>query len=142
MKYAMTVQEDDNGTFLVGFPDVPIANAVADTRMDARKQGFSALETAFGICREQKGTFPLPCLLSAPYEPHVEIPLLVALKILLWNELVMQGVSCNELAHRMNQESVQVYHLFNWSPILPGELQTLEFAVRVLGYNFNISLTR
>lgn len=84
LDYPITLTPDTNGTLLVGFPDVPIANSVGDDRADALANAIDALESAFEIYINEGKPMPLPS--SDLGDAYVSVPAELADKILSWNE--------------------------------------------------------
>ncbi|ETF02196.1 transcriptional regulator [Advenella kashmirensis W13003] len=85
--YPVTLTPDDNGTFLVGFPDIPEANSVGDDEQEALLNAEDALEAALGIYFEEKRKIPLP---SKPQTDQrtITLPAPVTATVLLMNEML------------------------------------------------------
>lgn len=50
LNYPITLTPDSNGTYLVGFPDLPEANSVGDDLEDALRNAVASNPCAFGAC--------------------------------------------------------------------------------------------
>ena len=60
MVYPVNVAKDDNGTFLVSFPDVPEAHTFGNTVSEALTHAVDALLTAFDGYMADKTPVPSP----------------------------------------------------------------------------------
>ena len=89
LNYPITLTPDSNGTYLVGFPDLPEVNSVGDDLEDALRNAVDALETALDIYFEQKLPIPAP---SAPAKGQYTVasPLLDAAKLQSWNQACVE----------------------------------------------------
>ena len=85
LNYPITLTLDSNGTFLVGFPDIPEANSVGDSAVEAMANGVDALVTALAIYFEEDRSIPVPSE-PLPEQPVVALPALETAKVLLWNK--------------------------------------------------------
>ncbi|MGB6103284.1 MAG: type II toxin-antitoxin system HicB family antitoxin [Pusillimonas sp.] len=135
LTYPITLTPDDNGTFLVQFPDVPEAITVADDETEALVNGQEALEAAIEIYFDEKRVVPPP---SKPKRGQlsVTLPAIVAAKVLLANEMVSQGVRKAELARRLNVHMPQVDRLVNLRH--SSKLESIELAFQKLGKSLDI----
>ena len=85
LNYPITLTLDSNGTFLVGFPDIPEANSVGDSAVEAMANGVDALVTALAIYFEEDRSIPVPSE-PLPEQRVVALPALETAKVLLWNK--------------------------------------------------------
>jgi antitoxin HicB len=60
LKYPAILKKDDNGTWLVTFPDFDDAVTFGETRQEARAQAIDALETAILFRLKQELDIPVP----------------------------------------------------------------------------------
>jgi antitoxin HicB len=99
------------GTFyLVTFPDIPEAITQGDNREHALEMAAEALESAMDFYFEGRRAVPEP---SKPKRGQalVELPVSVAAKVLLLNEMIHQAVRPAELARRLNTTPQEVNRL-------------------------------
>jgi antitoxin HicB len=105
LSYRIELAPDDNGTFLVTCPQLPIVVTFGETEEAAKSHAVDAIETAIASMIDDGEDIPLP-----DYEPgiSVDIPLLTALKVNLYWALRASGITRAELARRLgwNRESV------------------------------------
>lgn len=90
LSYPITLTPDSNGSYLVGFPDLPEANSVGDDEKEALLNAVDALAVAIDIYFDERRPVPMP---SKPAEGQatVSLPALEAAKVLLWNETLNRG---------------------------------------------------
>jgi antitoxin HicB len=112
MDYRIILTPDDNGTFLVTFPDVPEATSFGETEEEARAHAVDALETALAARMGDQAEIPAP-VRPKRGEDFVTLPTLSALKIALYREMRAQGVRQAELARRIGVHPPQVGRLLD-----------------------------
>jgi antitoxin HicB len=68
-KYAIVLEPDDNGTFLVSFPDLPEAHTFGETQDDALTHAVDALVTALEarIADRDPISHPTPVVEGQPF---------------------------------------------------------------------------
>ncbi|WP_414451525.1 type II toxin-antitoxin system HicB family antitoxin [Burkholderia sp. 22PA0099] len=135
LSYPVTLTPDSNGSQLVTFPDVPEAISVGDNVDDALIQALDALEAALEIYFDEKRPIPMPSAATAD-QRVVTLPVLVASKILLANEMVKQKVRKAELARRLNVNQVQVDRLLKFSH--GSKIEMVEAALSALGKRLEV----
>ena len=134
--YPARLARDGDG-FLVTFPDIPEAITSGNTREEALEMAADALVTAMDFYFEDRRKVPLP---SAPKRGQelVDLPPSVAVKVLLLNELLDQGLRNAELARRMHTSPQEVTRLTNLHH--PTKIDTVAKALQVLGRRLEVSL--
>ena len=137
LKYPYTLIPDTNGTLLVQFPDVPEALTVGDTPEEARLNAKEALEAALEIYFDQKRPIPMPSICRREDE-SILLPALVTAKVLLANEMIVQGIRKTELAHRMDMHMPQIDRLLDLRH--SSKIETVEAALRQLGRRLDVQL--
>jgi len=110
MKYAVRLSKDDNGTFLVRVPDVPEAITYGDTKEEALARAVDAILTVFDECIRTRRPIPAP---RTPGSTVVEIPLLEAAKVTLYQTMADQHVTKSELGRRLRVHLPQVDRILN-----------------------------
>lgn len=137
LNYPVTLTPDDNGTFLVGFPDFPEANSVGDDKDDALRNAVDALETALSICFDERRPVPLPSAANAG-DAVVALPALETAKVLIWNEMFERKLRKADLARMLNVHTPQVDRLFDLGH--SSKIEFVEQAAKALGKTLNVSL--
>lgn len=137
LNYPVTLVPDDNGTFLVGFPDFPEANSVGDDKEDALANAVDALETALSIYFDERRPVPLPSAASAG-DAVVALPALETAKVLIWNEMFERKLRKADLARMLNVHTPQVDRLFDLGH--SSKIEFVEQAAKALGKTLNVSL--
>jgi antitoxin HicB len=137
LSYPITLTPDSNGTFLVGFPDIPEANSVGNDEDEALLNALDALETALEIYFDERRPIPMPSKAKRG-QLVVELPALETSKVLIWNEMLAQEVRKAELARRLGVHMPQVDRLFDIRH--SSKLEFVEEAAHALGKKLSVSL--
>jgi antitoxin HicB len=125
----------DGKFFLVTFPDIPEAITQGDDREHALQMAAEALESAMEFYFDDHRTVPKP---SAPKkgQPLVELPVSVAAKVLLLNEMLQQKVRPAELARRIGTTPQEVNRLTNIRHA--SKIDGIAVAMKALGKTLEI----
>jgi antitoxin HicB len=137
LNYPITLTPDSNGTFLVGFLDIPEANSVGDDENEARRNAVEALITVLEVYFDEHRPVPLP----SPPEPNqavVTLPALETAIVLLWNEMHAQAIRKADLARMLNVHTPQIDRLFDLKH--SSKIEFVEQAANVLGKSLAVSL--
>ena len=128
--YPVDLKPDDNGTILVGFPDVPVAHTFGDDEADALARAADALETAFIALIGDRERVLRP---SRPRrgQKMVTLPVLSAAKLALYEAMREAGVKKAELARRLSWHMPQVDRLLDLRHA--SRMDQLEAALAALG---------
>jgi len=102
LQYPAVLERDDNGTWLVTFPDFDDAVTFGDTREQALARAVDALETVIISHMNHKLAVPTPS--PGRGKPLVSISPLTAAKALLYSELRAQNISIRQLAQKLRGE--------------------------------------
>ncbi len=129
LQYPAMLEKDDNGTFLVTFPDFDDAVTYGDTREEALDHAVDALETV--ILSRMKHRLDIPTPSAARGKPLVGIPPLTAAKALLYKELHEQNISIRQLAHKLKCEYPVAHRLLDVSR--KTQVNEIARALHVLG---------
>jgi antitoxin HicB len=110
MRYPVQLEPQEEGGFVVTFPDIPEAITQGEDTEDALKRAADALETALEFYFEARRPVPAP---SRPRRGQrtVELPVSLAAKVLLLNEMLRQKVRPAELARRIGTTPQEVNRL-------------------------------
>ena|SRR5450830_127067 len=112
MLYPATFAPDKSGGFVVTFRDIPEAITQGDTEEEAIEMAQDALITAMDFYFEDRRPVPAPSA-RQPEDKYVELPLSVAAKVLLLNEMVAQRVRPADLARQMNTAPQEVSRIID-----------------------------
>lgn len=125
------------GSVVVYFPDLPQVFSAGSDREEALINAVDALETALDACIRERQPFPLP---RKPRrgEATVCLPAQAAIKALLHNEMLAQGVRKAELARRLHLHMPQVDRLLDVRH--STKLETLEAAASALGKRLAVTV--
>jgi antitoxin HicB len=110
MRYRVRLTPAEEGGYVVTFPDIPEAITQGEDVADALMHAGDALESALEFYFEARRPIPLP---SRPRRGQhlVELPVSVAAKVLLLNEMLRQRVRPAELARRIGTTPQEVNRL-------------------------------
>ena len=120
----------DGKYVLATFPDIPEAITQGDNRAHALEMAREALELAMDFYFEDRRPIPMP---SQPKRGQavVELPVGVAAKVLLLNEMLRQKVRPIELARRIGTTKQEVNRLTDLKHAT--KIDRIDFALRALG---------
>jgi antitoxin HicB len=109
--YPVNLKKD--GKFILAtFPDIPEAITQGDNREHALEMAAEALESAMEFYFQDRRAVPEPSAAKRG-QPLVELPVSVAAKVLLLNEMIQQKVRPAELARRLKTTPQEVNRLTN-----------------------------
>jgi antitoxin HicB len=135
LEYRIDFIPDDNGTFLVACPQLPIVATFGDSEASARQHAVDAIETALASMIEDGEDIPRP---EDSGGTRVRLPLLTALKVHLYWTLQESGITRAELARRLQWNRESVDRLFRLDH--RSRLEQLEAAFNVLGRSVDIGV--
>ncbi len=131
------IHDPETQAVMVEFPDIPFAHSVGDDAADALLNAGDALESALEIYLEENRAVPLPSM-AMPGQAMVRLPVLLAAKVLLWNEMQAQGIGKAELALRLGAEFPDVEQLLELRN--GSKIEHVEAALARLGKYLDIGL--
>ncbi|MCQ9325550.1 type II toxin-antitoxin system HicB family antitoxin [Neisseria dentiae] len=135
LSYRYELTPDDNGTFLVTFPDIPEAVAVGEDKESAAIEALDGLLCALDGYFEDRRAIPLPS--AEQGSDTVTLPALETAKVLLLNEMIAQGVKKAEMARRLDVHMPQIDRLLDLRH--NTKIDFLEKAAEKLGKHLSIS---
>ncbi len=136
LNYSVILEHDTpTGAYIVSCPDIPEMHSVGYEEEEAMLNAWDGLESALDIYLEERRPIPLPSE-PLPGARTVTLPAQVALKVLLHNEMLKQGVRKAELARRLDWRLPQVERLLSLN--CASRLDQLERAARVLGKQVDV----
>jgi antitoxin HicB len=112
VRYPANFQTEEEGGFVVTFPDIPEAITQGEDVEDAKRHAADVLEAALDLYLESGRPIPTP---SRPRQGQhmIELPASVSAKVLVLNEMNVQGVRPAELARRLQVTPQEVTRLLN-----------------------------
>jgi antitoxin HicB len=128
MDYPATVRRDDNGTWLVTFPDIEGAT-YGDTIEDALAHAQDALATILEAYIKDRRPIPPPSPRRTKY--RVPVPALIEAKVRLYEAMQTAHVGKAELGRRLHWHPPQVDRLLTMTH--GSKLEQLEAAFLALG---------
>ena len=110
MKYPVTLTPDSDDTVVVSFPDLPGALTYGEDEAEALHRAVDALETLVQALIADRKPIPLP---RRRRGRSVQVPTQTALKILLHNRMIEQGISKAQLARSLRLHRPQIDRLLD-----------------------------
>jgi antitoxin HicB len=136
LDYKVQLTPDDNRTFLVTCPQLPIVATFGESEAEALRHAVDAIETALASMIDDGDSIPRPSR-SATGIP-VRLPLLTNLKLELYWALRTAGITRAELTRRLGWKRESVDRLFRLDH--RSRLEQLEAAFTVLGRTVDIDV--
>jgi len=135
--YPVELAQDDNGTVLATFPDVPEAITFGSDDDEALLRAVDALETALSFYVDARQPLPVPSKAKRG-QPTVRPSALECAKLGVYQAMTEQGVKKAELARRLGWHMPQVDLLFNLNHA--SRLDQIEAAARALGCHIEVQV--
>ena len=135
LAYPYDLTKDDNGEWLVTFPDIPEAAATGEDKEAAVIEAMDGLLCALDGYFADKRIIPAPSH-AKKGQAVLTLPALPTAKILLLNEMLSQGVKKAEMARRLNVHMPQIDRLLDLR--LSTNLEFVEQAAVHLGKRLDI----
>ncbi len=136
--YPLTIELDDNGTFLVSFVDIPEAHTFADDEDEIATRATDCVLTALeGYMKDRR---PIPTPSRELTGRVVVLPPLAAAKIELYETMRNAGVRKAELARRLQWHMPQVDRLLSLRH--GSHLEHLEAALAALDRRLEVRVVR
>lgn len=136
--YPITIDPDDNGTFLVSFVDIPEAHTFADDEAGIMTRATDCLLTALeGYMKDRR---PIPTPSRKLTGRAVVVASLSAAKIELYEAMRNAGVRKAELARRLQWHMPQVDRLLSLRH--GSRLEHLEAALAALDHRLEVRIIR
>ncbi|MFS2007005.1 type II toxin-antitoxin system HicB family antitoxin [Duganella sp. CT11-25] len=111
MRYPASFTAEE-GKIVVRFRDIPEAITQGDDEKDAFEMAEDVLLSSMDFYFEDGRRVPPPSV-ALPGERYITLPLSVASKVLLLNEMLIQKVGPSELARRMDSRPQYVNRLID-----------------------------
>ncbi|EHU2312639.1 antitoxin [Acinetobacter baumannii] len=134
MKYSVSIVREGEA-FIVSSRDLPYLNSVGYSLDEALSEALDGIETAFEIYMDDRQAIPLPSK-GKKDEYEVHLPVRVAAKVRLYNEMISQNVTKAELARRLGWLQKQADRLLSLKH--STKLESIESAFHALGKDLDI----
>lgn len=135
MQYPVRLTEDDNGTVLVEFVDIPEAVTFGDTKEEALARATDALATAVEGYIKNRRPLPAP---SRSTGPLVEVPPMMAAKVALYQTMREHRIGKAELARRLRWHMPQVDRLLDVRHA--SRLDQMEAGLEAVGKRLSLTI--
>lgn len=99
-EYPLNIAEQDDGSYLVAFPDIPEALTDGETVNEAMSEASDCLIAALGGCIKENRYIPKPSL-AEPGQKTIVLPPLVSAKVALYQAMREADVTCVEIGKRL-----------------------------------------
>lgn len=136
MQYPASFTQEE-GKIVVRFRDIPEAITQGDDEADATDMAEDVLVSAMDFYFEDKRTVPPPSAAKRG-ERLISLPLSVASKVLLLNEMLTQRIGPSELARRMDSLPQYVNRMIDLHHAT--KIDTIEKAMAALGKRFALKV--
>lgn len=137
MKYPARLSPADEGGFVVTFRDIPEAITQGDDENEALAMAKDALITAMDFYFEDRRQVPAASA-QEDDEVYVALPVSVASKVLLLNEMVAQRITASELARRMGTIPQEINRLIDLS--YTTKIDRVAQALEALGKRLEVAV--
>jgi antitoxin HicB len=135
LRYPIVLEQDDNDTLLVSFPDIPEAHTFGEDEADALVRAKDALVTALEARIRDRESIPKPSAISKGMFA-VAVPALVELKLGLYETMRAHKVGRAALARTLDVHMPQVDRLLDLRH--QSRLDLLEVAFGSLGFEVTV----
>ena len=136
-EYPVVLAAQPEGGYVVTFPDVPEAITQGEDRDEALLYAVDALETALSFYVDARKPLPRPRKAKRG-QPVVRPSVLESAKLMIYSEMLSQGVRKSELARRLGWHMPQVDRLLDLHHA--SRMEHLESAARSLGREIRLSV--
>lgn len=135
--YPVILTNDDNGSVMARFPDVPEALTCGKDEANALEWAQDALLVALSGYQDERLNIPKP---SKPKRGlHVvELPAMAAVKLAIYQAMLDQGITQAKLASLLYCDARQVRRLLDLDH--KSTMDQLVAALEVLGLNLDIDI--
>lgn len=134
-RYPARFEKEAGGGYSVTFRDIPEAITQGDNLDEAREAAVDALVTAMDFYFEDQRSVPAPSQAEAG-EELVELPLSVAAKVLLLNELLASKTRPADLARAMKVQPQEVSRILDLQHAT--KIDTLQRAFAAVGKHLEL----
>lgn len=136
--YPVSLTEDEDGGFVVTFPDLPEAITQGDTIEQALNEAADCLEEAIALRIDDQLDIPQPSL-SNQGEYLVPVPIQIALKAALYLAMREHKMTQVQLASILNIGEQEVKNMLD--PHYDTKLSIIEKTLTALGKRIELQIT-
>jgi antitoxin HicB len=135
--YRCRLEPDEDGGFVVTFPDLRFGVTEGDTVNEALAEAADLLESVLAVLVDEEGDIPEPTKVE-PGEYLVSPSATTAAQVALYTAMRREKVSPAELAKRLALPVREVRRLTDLANYPP--LETIERALAALGHRLTVAL--
>jgi antitoxin HicB len=135
--YPIELTPDDNGTFLVTCPLLPIVATFGEDETSAQQHALDAIEAAIASMIDDGDDIPVASP-KIKMKWRVDLPVLTSMKLALYLALRKENLTRAELSRRLNWKRESVDRLFRLDH--HSRPEQLEAAMSILGKRFEIDI--
>jgi len=135
--YAIRFEQDTAPGLAVYCRDLPELHSFGNDKEHAIREAVDAIETTLSIYVDQRRAIP-PASPAQPGEQVIHLPVVTAAKIVLWNEMMAQGMRKADLCRRLGLAQTQGDRLVDF--LHTTKMEHLENALAGLGKRLAISV--
>ncbi len=135
--YAVHVEKDETGAFVVSCRDLPLLHSVGDTVDEALLEAEDGIITAISLEMDMRRPIPVASA-PQPGEHVVVLPVLVAMKAALYNTMIETGTRKADLARRLGVNGPQVDRLLDVEH--SSKVEKVELALAQLGRKAQVEI--
>ncbi len=128
--YPAVFSRDDEGRFLVSFPDFPSAHTDGADASEATVEAIDCLGSSIAFAMVDKAIVPKPSRLKRG-QKLIPVPLWIVAKLALYWAIRELGMSKSELARRLNVGETVVRRMLD--PNHDTRLEKIQTALEALG---------
>ena len=136
LEWPATMQQQNDGSILVSFPDIPEALTEGETEAEALVQAQDCLIAALGGYVESKRDIPWPSLPCG--SAMIALPALVAAKVALYDAVRHVGISNTALAVQLGLPEGAVRRLIDLDH--RSHIGQIEIALQTLGCRLSVAM--
>ena len=135
LAYPVHLERDDNRTLLATCPDFPELTTFGDNADEAVARALDALEEAVAARIHSGQDIPAP----SPGPTKAGLPVLTAIKVMLYQGMREQGIGKAELARRLGWRLPQVDRVLNIRH--NSQLNHMEAAMHAIGRDLEVTVS-
>ncbi|MBS1835971.1 MAG: type II toxin-antitoxin system HicB family antitoxin [Acidobacteria bacterium] len=134
--YPATFKRDENGWYLVGFPDFPRSHTDGPSLNEAMEEAIDCVGSSISLAISHKEEIPKPSALKRG-QKFVPVPFWIAGKLALYWAIREKGMSQSELARRLGVRETVVRRMLD--PAHDTRPEKLQAALEALGKRLVLS---
>jgi len=136
LRYPIRITEDD-GAFVVSFPDFPEAHTFGEDTDEAKARAVDTLMTVIDVYISDKRPIPAPSR-ARRHMVMIALPVLMELTVELYSAMLVEGVNKAELGRRLDWHMPQVDRVLNVRHA--SRLDQMQRALGAVGRTIEVSV--